>query len=287
MSRNAKPPAAVDPKAVSPKWNIITHVAVYFAAFLYILPLLYMLKFATVSEREAQQPTLELWNFDPQFSNFSDAWTKSSFGSYMWNSFIVAILGTILTVTISVVAGYTFAKMEFKGKSGIFGLFLATVMIPAGVLLIPLYVFVVKLGWVDTYTGMIVPIAFGAFGTFLLRQFFRSIPGELEQAAFMDGASRFKSLILVMLPVAKPAVAVLTIFTFINYWNNFLWPFIIASADKYTVPVGLQEIATSDVVEWNTVMASSTLAMLPTVLIVILLSRHLVRGIAMSGFGGR
>ena len=161
-------------------------------------------------------------------------------------------------------------------------------MVPQEVMIVPMFILMQQFGWVNSYQALILPWAFSAFGTFLLRQFFLNIPKELEEAALVDGASRLRILWQVIVPIARPAVAVLAVFTFINYWNSFLWPLIITnSADKFTVPVGLNGFLGQQGNQWHLLMAAATISMLPTVIVVLLLQRHLVRGIAMSGFGGR
>jgi multiple sugar transport system permease protein len=146
-----------------------------------------------------------------------------------------------------------------------------------------------SLGWVDSYWALILPWAFTAFGTFLLRQFFLTVPNELEEAARVDGCGPFGSFFRIMLPLARPALAVLTVFTFIGFWGSFLWPLIIVNSvdTKGTVPLGLAQFSGQAGTQWNLMMAASVLAMLPTVLLVILLQKHLVRGLLVTGLGGR
>jgi multiple sugar transport system permease protein len=187
-----------------------------------------------------------------------------------------------------VLAAYAFARLPFRGREPLFLLYLVTLMVPQEVMIVPMFILMQQFGWVNSYQALILPWAFSAFGTFLLRQFFLSIPKELEEAALVDGANRMHILVRVILPIARPAVAVLAVFTFINYWNSFLWPLIITnSADLFTVPVGLNGFLGQQGSQWHLLMAASTISMLPTVVMVLLLQRHLVRGIAMSGLGGR
>jgi multiple sugar transport system permease protein len=163
-----------------------------------------------------------------------------------------------------------------------------TLLVPQEVVVIPMFILMQQLGWQNSYQALILPWAFTAFGTFLLRQFFLTIPRELEEAAIIDGASRIRALVSIIVPTARPAIAVLAVFTFINYWNSFLWPLIIINTqDMATVPIGLNSFLGQQGNQWNLLMAASTISMLPTALIVVLLQRHLVRGIALSGLGGR
>ncbi len=223
-----------------------------------------------------------------RFANFSEAWSYVPFGRYMVNGMVVAVLGTLLVCVTSILAAYAFARLEFKGRELIFLLYLITLMVPQEVMIVPMFILMQQLGWTNSYQALILPWAFSAFGTFLLRQFFLNIPKELEEAALVDGANRLRILTSIVLPIARPAVAVLAVFTFINYWNSFLWPLIITnSTDLFTVPVGLNGFLGQQGSQWHLLMAASTISMLPTVIMVLLLQRHLVRGIALSGLGGR
>jgi multiple sugar transport system permease protein len=161
-------------------------------------------------------------------------------------------------------------------------------VLPQEVLVVPLYIMMNGLGWVDTYVALIIPFAFTAFGTFLMRQFFLTIPVEYEEAARIDGASRLRTLVSVLLPQLRAPVSVLGVFSFIGYWNSYLWPLIaINSQDKATVPLGLTFFTGEHGTEWNYVMAASTIAVIPSIVIVALLQRQLVKGVSMGGFGGR
>ena len=223
-----------------------------------------------------------------RFANFSEAWSYVPFGRYMLNGMVVAVLGTALVCVTSILAAYAFARLEFRGRELVFLLYLITLMVPQEVMIVPMFILMQQLGWTNSYQALILPWAFSAFGTFLLRQFFLNIPKELEEAALADGASRLRILLAIVLPIARPAVAVLAVFTFINYWNSFLWPLIITnSTDLFTVPVGLNGFLGQQGSQWHLLMAASTISMLPTVVMVLLLQRHLVRGIALSGLGGR
>jgi multiple sugar transport system permease protein len=222
------------------------------------------------------------------WGNFATAWNYLPFGRFMLNGVIVSLLGTIVVVVSSTLAAYAFARLRFRGRQQIFLLYLGTLMIPQEVLVVPMFILMQQFGWVNSYAALVLPWAFTAFGTFLLRQFFLGIPRELEEAAVVDGAGKIRVLLQILVPIAKPAIAVLAVFTFINYWNSFLWPLIVInSADMATVPLGLNMFRGQHGNQWHLLMAASTISMLPSLFIVLLLQRHLVRGIAISGFGGR
>jgi multiple sugar transport system permease protein len=188
----------------------------------------------------------------------------------------------------STLAAYAFARLSFPGRDRIFLVYLGTLMIPQEVLVVPMFILMQQLGWVNSYAALVLPWAFTAFGTFLLRQFFLGIPQELEEAAMVDGAGRVRVLVQIIIPIAKPALAVLSVFTFINYWNSFLWPLIIVNTtSRATVPLGLNMFRGQQGSQWHLMMAAAMISMLPSVVMLLLLQRHLVRGIALSGLGGR
>jgi multiple sugar transport system permease protein len=243
----------------------------------------------------ALKPADEVFSTPPKpigsriaWHNFADAWNFLPFGRFMVNGLVVSVLGTVVVIVSSTLAAYAFARLRFRGRERIFLLYLSTLMIPQEVLVVPMFILMQQLGWVNSYAALVLPWAFTAFGTFLLRQFFLGIPRELEEAAMVDGAGRIRVLLQVIVPTAKPAIAVLSVFTFINYWNSFLWPLIIVnSTDMATVPLGLNMFRGQQGNQWHLMMAASMISMLPSAALLLLLQRHLVRGIALSGLGGR
>ena len=224
-----------------------------------------------------------------RWSNYADAFEFAPFGRYFLNSMIVATLGTLVVVAASSLSAYAFARLRFRGRDGLFVLFLGTLMVPQEVLIVPMYWLMQTLGWVNGYPALILPWAFTAFGTFLLRQFFLTIPAELEEAARVDGCGPFGSFRRIMLPLARPAVAVLAVFTFIGYWGSFLWPLIIVNdvEAKGTVPLGVAQFVGQQGTHWHLMMAATMLSMVPTIVLVVALQKHLVRGLLVTGLGGR
>ena len=254
----------------------------------FLIPFIWMISTALKPASEVFASPPQLVGSQIRFANFTEAWSFVPFGRYMVNGMVVAVLGTLLVCVTSILAAYAFARLEFRGRELVFLLYLITLMVPQEVMIVPMFILMQQFGWTNSYQALILPWAFSAFGTFLLRQFFLNIPRELEEAARVDGANRMRILLAVVLPIARPAVAVLAVFTFINYWNSFLWPLIITnSTEKFTVPVGLNGFLGQQGSQWHLLMAASTISMLPTVIMVLLLQRHLVRGIALSGLGGR
>ena len=267
----------------------ISHVLLIIVAIVFLGPLVYAVSTSLKPADEVFTPTPELFGSEIRWQNYADAFTFAPFGRYFLNSLFVAIVGTLVVVIASSLSAYAFARLRFRGREQLFVLFLGTLMVPQEVLIVPMYWLMQSLGWVDSYWALILPWAFTAFGTFLLRQFFLTVPTELEEAARVDGCGPFGSFLRIMLPLARPAIAVLTVFTFIAFWGSFLWPLIIVNsvAEKGTVPLGLAQFIGQQGTQWNLMMAASVLAMLPTVLLVILLQKHLVRGLLVTGLGGR
>ncbi|MEU9336704.1 carbohydrate ABC transporter permease [Streptomyces sp. NPDC048290] len=224
------------------------------------------------------------WTLD----NFSALLDQLDMPRYFVNSLIVAVLVTVCNLLFCSMLGYALAKLEFTGRSQVFGLVLAALMVPGNLLILPLYVLMNRLGLIDTYAGLVLPFAAGAFGVFLMRQFMQSIPDELLEAARIDGAGEWYIFWRIVLPLVRPALATLTIFTFLGSWNNFVWPLIATNdPEKYTLPVALATFANDPnrtVAGGNgMLMAGSLLVVLPVLLVFIALQRHFTQGIATAG----
>jgi multiple sugar transport system permease protein len=268
--------------------TVLSQVLLTAVLVLFLMPFVWMIASALKPPAEVFGSGIGLIGSEVRWSNFAEAWSYLPFGRFMLNGLFVAVTGTLVVCVTSVLSAYAFARLRFRGRDRLFLVFLGTLMVPQEVTVVPMFILMQQFGWVDSYAALILPWAFTAFGTFLLRQFFLSIPSELEEAATIDGAGRLRILVQVILPIAKPAVAVLAAFTFINYWNSFLWPLIVVnSREMATVPLGLNLFLSQNGNQWHLLMAASAISMLPTVLMVVLLQRHLVRGIALSGLGGR
>jgi multiple sugar transport system permease protein len=267
----------------------VSHILLILVAIAFLGPLVYAVSTSLKPADEVFTPAPHLFGSEIRWQNYADAFTFAPFGRYFLNSLFVAIAGTLVVVVASSMSAYAFARLRFRGREQLFVLFLGTLMVPQEVLIVPMYWLMQSLGWVDSYWALILPWAFTAFGTFLLRQFFLTVPAELEEAARVDGCGPFRSFLRIMLPLARPAIAVLTVFTFISFWGSFLWPLIIVNSveTKGTVPLGLAQFSGQQGTQWNLMMAASIMAMIPTVLLVILLQKHLVRGLLVTGLGGR
>lgn len=238
----------------------------------------------------------EVYAFPPRFipetirwSNYLDAWQAVPFARFFGNSLFVATATTVAVIVTSSMAGYSFARLRYPGRDLIFLAYLGTIMIPFPVLIIPLFILMRQIGLVDTLPGLILPAAFTAWGTFLMRQFMLSIPREIEEAARMDGASFWRIYMQIIMPLSRPVVATLGIFTFLASWNEFLWPLImISSVESKTVPLGLTMFQAQVPIKtpWQLVTAAATFSVLPVLIVFILGQKYYVRGIATTGLKG-
>lgn len=268
--------------------RLAKHLFMLIVAFVMLSPLLWML--ASSLKEPAQ-----LFEFPPTwipkpavFSNFVDSWAAAPFGRFFLNTFKVAGSVTFGTVFFSSLAAYAFARLKFAGRTIVFSMLLATLMIPYGVRVIPLYIMLRSFGWIDTHTALIVPpILSNVFGVFLLRQFFMSMPIELDEAALIDGCGFFGIYRRILLPLSKPALATLGLFAFRRSWNQFLPALIyINTTLKQVITVGLTIFQGELETEWHLLMAGSVIAVLPVLLIYALAQKYFVRGIVLSGIKG-
>lgn len=220
----------------------------------------------------------------PQWSNYAEALAAAPFERYFLNSTLIAVTTTLSTVFFASLAGYGFARYDFRGRNVLFVIVLSTLMVPFQVIMVPLYILVRDLGWLNTYAGLIVPGALSAFGVFLMRQFMQTIPAELTDAARMDGASEFGIFWRVVLPVARPALSALAIFTFLESWNALLWPLIVVTdADLRPLQLGLAEFTSQYTTDYPLLLAASVMTLLPVVILFLVLRGDFVRGIATTG----
>ena len=220
--------------------------------------------------------------------NYFRTFEVAPFGRYYLNSIVVAVSVTVLQILISSLAAFAFARLRFRGREAIFLFYLATLMIPFPVTLIPNFLIIRNFGWYDTYLALIVPGLFSVFSTFLLRQYYRGIPLDFDEAARMDGASSLRIWWQIIVPLSGPVLATLTIFVFQGVWNDFLWPLVVTTSEQMrTIPVGLAAFVGQYSTAWDLLMAGSVIALLPVLVIYVLGQKWFVQGIALSGMGGR
>ncbi|MCG8513512.1 MAG: carbohydrate ABC transporter permease [Halanaerobiales bacterium] len=206
---------------------------------------------------------------------------------WFFNSILIATATTILVVFIDALAAYAYARLEFKGRKLLFWLLMTTMMVPPVTNLIPNYIIVDSFGWIDTYYAMIFPAAASVFGVFLLRQFFKGIPKELEESAYIDGCNKFQIFYQIILPLAKPALITLGLFTFLGSWNAFLWPLIVTnSAEMRPLTPGLSLLQGYYIIEHGKLMAGAFLSAIPVIIVFAFAQRYFVRGISLTGIKG-
>ena len=232
-------------------------------------------------------PGNQIERLSPNWSNYAEAWNIVPFGRYFLNSILVSVcitLGQLITCSLG---GYAFSRLEFPGRNAIFLLYLATLMIPGPVLTVPIYLLLREYRLLNTYQGVVLPGLFSAYGTFLLRQFFMTIPRDFEDAARIDGAGRFGVYLRIILPLSGPALAALATFVFIGSWNDFFWPSIVLTdPDMLTLPVGLAHFNDIYVFQYGRLMAGSMISIAPAILMYLLFQRFITRGVVMTGLKG-
>jgi len=255
---------------------------------------LMLLPFAWMLSTSLKDPA-EIFTYPPiwipnhlAWENYTKAVSAMPFGRFYLNSLIVAVSVTFLQLFTSSLAAFAFARLRFWGRNGLFLLYLATLMIPFQVTMIPNFILIRYLGWYDSYQALILPPAFSALSTFLMRQYFLSIPLDLDEAARVDGASSWRIWWQIILPLSGPVIAALTIFLFLGSWNDFLWPLVVTnSLEMRTLPVGLSTFQGQYNVQWHLLMAGSVIALIPVLAIYMIGQNWFVRGITLSGMGGR
>lgn len=226
-------------------------------------------------------PTSFVWQ------NYLKPWKVVPFARFYMNSIFVAIAVTGAQVITSSMAAYSFARLQFPGRDKLFFGYLATMMVPGAVTMIPVFILLRYLGWIDSYKALILPAAFTAYGTFMLRQFFLTLPRDLEDAAKIDGCSYAGIFWRIILPLSKPALATLTTFTFMGTWMSFMWPLIVLNShEKFTLPVGLAYFQSLHHTDWTLLMSASMMMIIPILLVFIFNQRFFVEGIKMSGIKG-
>jgi multiple sugar transport system permease protein len=256
---------------------------------LFVSPLIYMLSTAFKTTADAAAPQPQWIPPDPTVGAFTSVLGNDATPVVRWllNSVLAAGLQTLLIVVTASMAAYAFARLEFPGKRVLFAIVLATLFVPPVILLIPNYLITSELGWLDTLAAVVVPGAAGAFGVFFLRQFFESLPRELEEAAYLDGASRFRTFRSIVLPLSRPALVTLAILSFLTNWNDFLWPvYVLFSPENQTLPAGLSTLQNANAVRYDLLMAGAVIASVPVLLLYLAAQRYVVEGVSRAGLKG-
>ena len=268
--------------------TVIIYIILGIIAVLMLFPLVWLVSTAFKS------PSENIFQFPPQFiprqptfQNFIKVWQTNPFGRYLFNSSFVALLTVSLNLLFCSLAAYPLARLNFKGRDGIFTAIIATIMIPFQIVMIPLYILTVQLELRNSCLGIIFPSIASAFGIFLLRQAFQSVPKELEEAARIDGCSELGIWWNVMIPAVKPALITLAIFVFIGSWSDFLWPLLVLDQPEfYTMPLGVATLAGTFSLDWRLIAAGSVISIAPVLLLFLILQRYIVPTDAGSGVKG-
>jgi multiple sugar transport system permease protein len=265
-------------------------VMVILLTLLVILPLLWMVitSVKTVGESQADPPTLIPQDLSGRaYGEILTTGGQNPVLRWALNSFAAAALHSLLVVTVASMAGYALARMNFRFKNAIFSFILLTLFVPGFVFLMPNYLLMDNLGWLDTLWALVVPGAAGAFGVFFMRQFFLAIPKELEEVALIDGANAWTVFTRIILPNARPALATLTVLSFLTNWNDFVWPlFVLFSPERLTLPAGLTLLQGAYTTDYPVIMAGATVAAVPVLILYVFVQRYVIEGVANSGIKG-
>jgi len=263
------------------------HLVLIPIAVVMVIPLVWMLVTSLQTLDETRHYPPSLWPSSLQFRNYTDVLQQAPFARWFVNTLIVTVACVIGNLLFCSLAGYAFARIRFFGREVVFILVLATLMVPFQVVIIPSFLIVRSFGLIDTLGALILPNLAGAFGIFMLRQFFRTLPIELEEAARIDGASRLGILFKIVLPLSGPALATLAVITFLWTWNDFLWPLItIYSESHMTLQLGLATFQGAHQTNTNLLMAANVMSMIPVLLLFFFAQRYFIRGIATTGLKG-
>ncbi len=271
-------------------WLVTLQVILTLLLISFLVPTLWMISASLKASTEIFSHPITWIPKTPQWRNYVDAFNAIPLGRFATNTMIVVGLAVLGTVVSSVMVAYSFARLRWPGRNLFFALLLATMMLPEVVTLVPRFVIFKQLGWIDTWLPLIVPYSMAgtALYVFLIVQFFRALPMELEEAALIDGAGRVRILTSILLPLSKPVIATVAVFALLQHYNSFMEPLIyINSMDKWTLALGIQALNNSNAANWELVFAAATIMLIPVVALFVVAQRYFVQGIAMTGFGGR
>jgi len=268
-------------------YRIIKHLLLIIIGIIMIIPFLWMISSSLKTQYDVMKIP-PVWIPDPLiWWNYVEIFVERPLALFILNSFKVTILAVLGQLFFSSLAGYAFAKIRFKGRDIIFFAYLGTLMIPIQVRIIPLFLLITRIGWIDTHWPLILPAFFTPFGVFLMKQFFMTIPNELGESAEMDGCNQFVIFSRIMLPLVKPALAVLGIFGFMGSWNDLLSPLIfLNNVNKFTLTLGLAYFKGLYISRWNLIMAGSVVSIIPILVLYLFSQKYFEKGIVMSGIKG-
>lgn len=267
--------------------KVLRVMVLCFLAFIVLYPFIWMLVTSFKAEADIVAYPPKLFSGTFSLDSYIDIWDRVPFLAYYKNTIIFATLVTCVSLLFDTMAGYAFARIDFPGKNIMFLLVMGTMMIPFQVIMVPLFVEVYKIGLINSYLGLLLPRATNAFGIFMMRSFFISLPKGLEEAGRIDGAGEFRIFAKIMVPLCKPAVVSLFIFHFMYQWNDLLYPLLLTTDEKMkTLPAGLATFMGTHVVEYGIIMAGACLSLLPILIAYLFAQKQFVQGIAMTGMKG-
>jgi multiple sugar transport system permease protein len=264
--------------------RVLVYVLLFLIAAFFLLPLIIVISASLKYSAEIFTDPGML-PADPGFENYTALFSRAEFLTWFRNSAIVSIVGTFITLTITSLSAYAFARIDFPFKNALFGLLITTLVLPGVMFLVPQFKLIGEMGLYDSLPALVLPGLAGVFGVFFMRQFFLGLPLELEEAAYVDGASRLRTFFSVALPLAGPALATLAVITFLAFWNDYLWPVIICQ-DNCPLPAGLRLLQRQYTGDPGLVMAGATVAAVPVLILYLLLQRYIVQSVASSGIKG-
>ncbi|TVY08830.1 carbohydrate ABC transporter permease [Paenibacillus cremeus] len=273
---------------VMTRWtHMISYVFLAAGAGIMVLPFLWMISTSFKNLNESMEIPIRWIPNVFRFNNYEQVFVVIPLARFILNTFFVSVTTTTAALIVCTMAAYAFARLNFLGKNVLFYMFLSALMIPQQVTMIPNFLIMKYLGWINTYNALIIPSIFTAFGIFMMRQFFMTVPKELEEAARIDGCSRFRIYWNIMLPLSKPALITLAIFNFLQEWNSFLWPLlVIDNVNLQPIQVGLRTFEGEFGTQWHLLMAGALVAELPIILFYLFCQRYIIAGIATSGIKG-
>ncbi|WP_416208450.1 carbohydrate ABC transporter permease [Chloroflexus sp.] len=269
-------------------WRIAGYLALIGAVLVIGLPVYWTVMAAFKETREIYSLPVTWWPANPTLNNFPAAWQAAPFGRYYLNSFITTFFGAALEVTLALFSAYALAYLRFPRKDLVFLLLLAALMIPVEITIVPNYLTIARLGWINTYQGIIIPGAAIAYGTFLLRQAFLAVPREILEAARVDGAGHLRILFSVVAPITQPAIVTMALLSVVSKWNEFLWPLIVTNTtDMRTLPIGVFWLRNSEgLANWGVVMAGSLFLIVPVLIAFLIAQRAIVEGMTAGAVKG-
>lgn len=267
--------------------KFLIYTLLVFLSAVFLMPIVWVIfsSFKPAGELFTWPPTLLGRN--PSLDNYTQAFAAGDFGRWFLNTVVVSVLATVLTVIVNIMAGYVFAKYEFKGKKLLFGMVMVTLMIPLEVIMIPIFKVIVSTHMYNNLWGLIIPAVASPTAVFLVKQYYEPIPDALMEAARIDGASEMQILMRIMLPLAKPIISVLCIFSFMWRWNDYLWPkLVINSKMKYTLQLALANFSGEYSVDWSSLLAMSVISMIPVLVVFLTLQKYIIGGMTAGGVKG-